>query len=168
VLGSGPGNLVLVLDAAKGAAAALIPWGYRLAMPEAAASLSRAEHEYLAIAGLVGSIIGHSFSCFTGFRGGKGVATGAGAFLVVFPVGGVIAAVVWASTAGLTRLVSLASMIAALSLPISAFVLERSPVLMGMSAVVAGFVIIRHRTNISRLMAGTELKVGQRSDVSKS
>lgn len=168
VLGSGPGNLVLALDAAKGAVAALGPWGYRLAMPEAAASLSRAGHGYLAIAGLVGAVLGHSFSCFTRFKGGKGVATGAGAFLVVFPLGGVIAAAVWAATAMLTRFVSLASMVAAVSLPISAFLLEPSPVLVGMSALVAVFVIVRHRANISRLLAGTELKIGQRTVVPKS
>ncbi|MBI4625172.1 MAG: glycerol-3-phosphate 1-O-acyltransferase PlsY [Verrucomicrobia bacterium] len=164
-LGAGLGNVVLALDAAKGAAAALAPWGYRLAARESAVALSPAEYGYLAIAGLAGAMIGHSFSCFTRFKGGKGVATGAGGFLVLFPVGTVIAAAVWAATATLTRFVSLASMIAAVSLPLSAFLLERSPVLVSMSALVAVFVIVRHRTNISRLIAGTELKIGQRRAV---
>lgn len=165
VLGSGPGNVVLALDAAKGAAAALAPWAYRLVARESAPALGQAAYGYLAIAGLVGAMIGHSFSCFTHFKGGKGVATGAGGFLVLFPVGGVIAAAIWAATATLTRFVSLASMIAAVSLPISAYFLGRSPVLVGMSALIAAFVIVRHRTNISRLLAGTELKMGQRRAV---
>src|SRR3954469_5968571 len=75
VLGSGPGNLVLFLDALKGAAATFAPWGYRLAMKNAsaqtAAPLTDVDYGYLAIAGLVGAMLGHSFSCFTRFRGGK-------------------------------------------------------------------------------------------------
>jgi glycerol-3-phosphate acyltransferase PlsY len=62
----------------------------------------------------------------------------------------------------LTRYVSLASMLAAASLPASAFFLHRSPLLIGVSAAIAAFVAIRHRANISRLLAGTESKLGQK------
>ena len=163
VLGSGPGNLVLGLDAAKGAAAAFAPWGFRLAFRAYAPALDQTGYFYLAIAGLLGAILGHSFSLFTGFRGGKGVATGAGGFAVLFLPGALIALAVFGATVALTRYVSLASILAATSLPVAAYFIGHSPVLVGVSAAVAVFVAARHRTNIARLLAGTESKLGQKA-----
>ena len=173
VLGNGPGNLVLFLDALKGAMATFAPWGYRLlaknggVVPEPA-GLDPASYGYLAIAGMLGAIVGHSVSCFTHFKGGKGVATGAGGFLVLFPLGAGIALVIFGTTLAVTRYVSLASMVGAASLPFAAFVFTRSPVLTAVSAVVAAFVILRHRANIGRLLAGTESRIGQKPASSKS
>src|SRR5687768_4556103 len=103
VLGKGPGNLVLFLDALKGAVASGLPllwfWSRN-------GILSHAD-EAVAIAGIVGAMLGHSFSCFTGFKGGKGVATGAGGFLVVFPIGMIIAIAIFGVTLMTTRYVSL-------------------------------------------------------------
>lgn len=153
VLGSGPGNLVLFLDALKGAAASGWPLFF-----------VAAEHQLaVGITGLVASILGHSFSCFTGFRGGKSVATGAGGFLMIFPVGMGIAFVVFVLTLAIFRYVSLGSMLGALALPVSALVLHRPAMLVVVSALIALFVIVRHRTNISRLLAGTESKIGQKA-----
>lgn len=173
VLGHGPGNLVLLLDALKGAVATFAPWGYRLAMKGSDSSLSLAslrseDFGYLAIAGLVGSLLGHSFSCFTGFRGGKGVATGAGGFAVLFPLGAALALVIFLTTLAISRYISLSSMLAAASLPFAAYAFTHSPVMIGVSAAVAIFVIVRHRTNIARIRAGTESKIGQKIAVSKS
>ena len=167
VLGSGPGNLVLFLDALKGAAATFAPWGYRLFMDNSAAASSAVtfnptDYGYFAIAGLVGALVGHSFSCFTRFRGGKGVATGAGGFAVLFPLGTSLAIVVWLVALAITRYASVASMLAAASLPFAAFWFPpRDPALITISAAVAIFVAVRHRTNIARLRAGTETKIGQ-------
>ena len=111
---------------------------------------------------MIGALLGHSFSCFTKFRGGKGVATGAGGFIVLFPLGAGIALVVFATALAITRYVSLASMLAAVALACAAFVFTHSAVLTIVSAAVAAFVIIRHRANISRLLAGTESKIGQK------
>lgn len=153
VLGAGPGNLVLFLDALKGAAAS--GWPLFFVPPE---------HQLaVGITGLVASILGHSFSCFTGFRGGKSVATGAGGFLMIFPVGMGIAFVVFMLTLAIFRYVSLGSMLGALALPVSALVLQRPAVLVVVSALIALFVIVRHRTNISRLLAGTESRIGQKA-----
>ncbi|HVS52277.1 MAG TPA: glycerol-3-phosphate 1-O-acyltransferase PlsY [Opitutaceae bacterium] len=160
VLGGKWGRLVFVLDALKGAAAAFAPWGYRLAARDSAPDLGREGYFYLAISGLIGALLGHSFSCFTKFRGGKGVATGAGGFAVLFPQGALIALVVWLLVVALSRYVSLASMLAAASLPVSAFFFHRQFVLVVVSAAVAGLVIARHRANIARLLAGTENKMG--------
>ena len=152
VLGHGPGNLVLVLDAAKGAVAAGWPL-LRSGMEQA---------ETVAIAGLVAAIIGHSFSCFTGFRGGKSVATAAGGFGVLFPAGMGIAVVVFGITLAVSRYVSLSSMLGAVSLVIAAFAWRHSLPLVVVAGCVAAFVILRHRTNIARLIAGTESKVGRK------
>ena len=170
VHGKGPGNLVLLLDALKGALAAGWPLMYfhfvdrtRGAANTSDAGVPADWLTWISLAGIIGALLGHSFSCFTGFKGGKGVATGAGGFLVLFPIGMAIALAVWGATAGLTRYVSLASMLGAVSLPIAALVFHRPPVLVSVSAVIALFVILRHRANISRLLAGTESKIGQKA-----
>lgn len=169
-LGSGAGNLVLFLDALKGAAATFAPWGYRLLTKNGSTpttAFADTDYGYFAIAGLAGALLGHSFSCFTSFRGGKGVATGAGGFAVLFPLGAGLAIVIWLMTLVTTRYVSLASMLAAASLPFAAFTFSHSPALIGVSAAVAFFVIIRHRSNIARLRAGTEMKIGQPKNEAK-
>src|SRR5262249_51344711 len=87
VLGPGPGNLVLFLDALKGLVAA----GWPVAWSLIQSGTVTPDFEIVAIGGMVGALLGHSFSCFTHLRGGKGVATGAGGFLVVFPIGFAVA-----------------------------------------------------------------------------
>jgi glycerol-3-phosphate acyltransferase PlsY len=166
---------VLALDVLKGAAATFAPWGYRLLLKNAAGAegappLGPTHYGYLAIAGLVGAMLGHSFSCFTSFRGGKGVATGAGGFAVLFPLGAALAIVVWLVTLAITRYASVASMLAAASLPFAAYSFSRprDPALIAVSVAVAIFVAVRHRTNIARLRAGTEMKVGQAKAEGKS
>jgi glycerol-3-phosphate acyltransferase PlsY len=178
VLGPGPGNLVLALDALKGALAA--SWALARYSPAVMTiqfdgSLAGLSSQVkgdawttVGLAGLLGALLGHSFSCFTKFRGGKGVATGAGGFIVVFPSGALIALAIWGLMAAIFRYVSAASMAAAASLPVSAWFLHAGPVMLTASAVVAVFVVIRHRANISRLMAGTESRIGQKNNVSKS
>src|SRR5687768_12346546 len=133
VLGSGPGNLVLFLDALKGAVASGIPLIWYAAREGALTQT----HEIVAITGVVSALLGHSFSCFTHFKGGKGVATGAGGFLVVFPIGMLIAIALWCASAYLTRYVSLSSMVGAVSLPITSLVMHRSTVLVSVTAVIA-------------------------------
>lgn len=170
VLGNGPGYLVFALDTAKGAAAAGWPMLYalwhELAFGNARSDLSAANS--FAVAGLVGALLGHSFSCFTGFKGGKGVATGAGGFAVLFPWGALIAVTAFALMLALTRYVSLGSIVAAATLPVSAWLLHRSNLIVGVSLAVAVFVAVRHRANISRLLAGTENKIGRASGLPKS
>ncbi len=179
VLGSGPGNIVLFLDALKGAVASA--WALlRLADGAATGTFTGALTVFgrfevrgddwimIGVMGLVGAMLGHSFSCFTGFRGGKGVATGAGGFAVVFPLGALVALVVWLAVLAVTRFVSLASMLAAISLPVTAVVQQRGAALVTTCAAVALFVILRHRANISRILAGTESKIGRKASATKS
>ena len=153
VLGNGPGALVLFLDALKGVAAA----GWPLFVYSDEIGLSTG------LSALVGAVLGHSFSCFTKFKGGKSVATGAGAFLVLFPIGAGIALVVFGITLAVWRMVSLSSMLASIALPVTAWILDRGTVLTVTCAAIAAFVIFRHRANISRILAGTENKIGRKN-----
>ena len=117
---------------------------------------------WLTAAVAVAAVLGHVFPIYLGFKGGKGVSTAAGAAMALCPLAVVIAGAVWAAVFFLSRYVSLASLAAALALPVSAW-------LMGYFQVVRffppfGFVMIlfavlafwRHRSNIVRLMNGTE------------
>ena len=161
VLGHGPGNLVLILDAAKGAlAVGLFPLVH-LVGPQYCPVDSNGML-VLKIVGLIAAILGHSFSCFTGFKGGKSVATGAGGFLVLFSLGMGIGFAIFALTLAISRYISLASMLAAVSLPFTAFAFDQPSPVISISAVIAAFVIYRHRANIARIRAGTESKVGRK------
>lgn len=177
VLGPGPGNLVFALDTLKGALAA----GWALLSYSAAnvsydldkfglslsGGIEGARWSELGVAGLVGALLGHSFSCFTKFRGGKGVATSVGGLIVLMPVVTVIAAAGWAAVFYTSRYVSLASIVAALVLVLAAFVLRLPGLLIGLAAAVAAFVIVRHRTNIVRLLNGTENRFVKKNSTSK-
>lgn len=171
-LGKGPGNLVFALDVLKGVVAVgwirlLDVWAVRTVGDEngswsmAVAGVPVLSHAAVlggAIAGLVGALLGHSFSCFTGFRGGKGVATATGGLVVLLPIATLIAAVAWVVTFFASRYVSLASIVASIVLPVSAVVLSRELPVVVVAALVGIFVIVRHRANIARLLAGTENK----------
>jgi acyl phosphate:glycerol-3-phosphate acyltransferase len=157
VLGSGPGNLVFFLDALKGAIAT--GWPLLVCSLEGPdCTCDRDQITGMAVAGLVGALLGHSFSCFTKFRGGKGVATATGGLLVLMPIALLIGAAVWIVTFYSSRYVSLASILAAIAMPIAAFFLHVQPLLLGLTVLIALLVVVRHRANIQRLMAGTESK----------
>lgn len=146
--GWGAGILALLLDAAKGATAVILARALFVETP--AADL---------VAGGM-AVLGHLYSPFLRFRGGKGVATGAGAFLVLAPfaVGG--AAMVFLLAVALTRYVSLASVLAAATLPVAAYFLGLRGGTVLLAMVVAGLVIARHRGNLARLAAGNERRLG--------
>ena len=116
-------------------------------------------HWGVAAAGLA-TIVGHNWSIFLGFRGGKGVATGLGVLVVLSWQATVVFAIVWLVTVALTRYSSLASILASAAVPVSLIVLH-APVPYQIYAFIAlAFVLWRHAANISRLVAGTELRIG--------
>jgi glycerol-3-phosphate acyltransferase PlsY len=167
VIGAQAGNTVFALDLLKGAVVAAWPLYYLWkdqaagATPEALIA-AVAQAKLLGVAGLVAALVGHSFSCFTKFRGGKGVATAAGGFLVLMPGALLVAAGVWALSFFITHYVSLASMFAVTALPVAAWGFGEVGFLVIITAIVAVFVILRHRANIGRLLKGTENKFGKR------
>lgn len=103
-----------------------------------------------------GAITGHVFSVFVGFRGGKGVATSTGVFLALAPAAVAIGAVVWAALVAVTRIVSVASITAALVLPSAIFFTQGDNAIFWLAVGLAVFVIYAHRGNIRRLLRGEE------------
>ncbi len=149
-LGYGLGAAGLLLDAAKGAVAVLVP---RAALGPQATPMIQA-----LAAALV--VLGHSFSPFLRFKGGKGVATGAGAFAVLAPQATLAAVGVFGVVVALTRIVGLGSVVAALALPVAALLFRADRAITTAAAVVGILVIARHRANIARLVRGTEHRMG--------
>ena len=166
VLGAKAGGMVLALDALKGALAAA--WSLLsytslsvtvdLEAGGGAAVISGQDWRLVGLAGVIGAVVGHSFSVFTKFKGGKGVATAAGGMLVLMPVSCLIAAAVWLVTFYTTRYVSLGSILAAAALGVTTWVRGNPLPLNIVVTLLALFVIARHRENISRLLNGTENK----------
>lgn len=117
--------------------------------------------ELLGIVAAISCVIGHSFPVWLSFKGGKGVATSMGALFGLVPFVALIGVAVWVITFEMTRYVSVASMTAALAVPISILILmplkqTGGAVLLYFSICLAALVIFRHRSNLSRLVRGTE------------
>jgi len=110
-----------------------------------------------------GALIGHLYPVWLRFKGGKGVATLLGVLIPLLPVGAVIYAVVWIGLLLILRISSVAGMIAALSAPVSAAILG-DQFLFPMLLAFALLVVWKHKTNIARLRAGTEPKVGKKTE----
>ncbi len=110
----------------------------------------------------IAAILGHTFPIYLGFRGGKGVATGAGVLLALSPWAFVAAGLVWFLVTWLVGYVSLASMLAAATAAVVVWLTPATLLLRGILAVTAVLIIARHHSNIRRLIQGQEPKVGWR------
>lgn len=148
--GKTAGNLCFILDASKGFAATAFPlyahfFGIEFSEPQA-----------LAYVGLVAAIVGHSFSVFIKFRGGKGVAVTIGGLLAIMWAAILVALVLWVVVFYSTRYVSLASIAMALALPVAAAFLYPTGVHTYIAIAIAAVIVVRHRSNIVRLIKGTE------------
>lgn len=111
------------------------------------------------VLGGVFAIIGHSWSFFLRFKGGKGVATGLGVILSLMPVPALLIFAVWFVIVKITGYVSLGSIVGAALVPIFAWIFGEPRATIGFGFIAAFFVIYRHKENIQRLMAGTESKI---------
>lgn len=171
--GKRAGNLVFALDVLKGALAAgwallaltgtTVDYDFEGWAGLGAGRIAGDDWRLIGLAGVVSAVLGHSFSIFTKFKGGKGVATAAGGVLVLVPISCLIGAVVWIVTFYATRYVSLGSILAAAVVPAASW-LRGNPVYLNVVVTVLGlFVIIRHRDNIKRLLAGTESKFAKKT-----
>jgi len=162
VLGKKWGYGVFLADALKGfVAVRLAAW---------AVGRTPGAHEYaefFAILAAAACVAGHSFPVWLGFRGGKGVATSAGALFGIMPVAIILIFLLWAAVFWTTRYVSLASIAAAAALPFVVAVMMRlnytqGIVLFYFSLAMAALVVWRHRSNISRLLNGTEQRFARK------
>ena len=164
VLGKGPGNLVFALDALKGFVGAGLPTlvGYVIAT-QGIDFIIQGDAFIHGVAGFVGTLLGHCFSCFLKFKGGKGVASTIGGLLVLLPVPILIGAAIWGLVFTLSRYVSLASIALGVSLPLSCFFLKHGQSQFWFAAAIAAFNVWTHRSNIGRLLAGTESRFAKKA-----
>ncbi len=154
VLGAKLGILTLVLDIGKGSIPVILALIMRADLIENVANISNIDVILIGVS----AIIGHSFSIFMKFKGGKAVATTVGVFIVLVPKALLLAAVVFFAVFLLTRYVSLSSMIGAVSLPIFIYLLYGNIPYIIFGGIIAILIIIRHKSNIERLINGTETK----------
>jgi glycerol-3-phosphate acyltransferase PlsY len=143
------GMLVAALDIAKGAASVLL--AFRLS-PEAAAP---------AAAGLA-AIVGHVYPVWLRFRGGKGVATACGVFLVLAPFAVIPAMMLFVLTVWATKYVSVGSVLASLALPAIAYATDGPGPTVIAACAAAALIVFRHHSNLTRLFEGTERRLGRR------
>lgn len=145
-LGKGPGAVVFLLDFLKGFLGvyiAMLLVGTPLAM----------------VIGGIAAILGHSASVFLQFKGGKGVATGLGVIAMLMPAVTGIVFFAWLGIVFVTRYVSLGSIVGAALVPIFAFLFAYPTEYLAFGVLAAVLVIVRHHTNITRLLNGTESKI---------
>ena len=162
--GKGLGAATFALDVIKGAAAVALA---ALIAPQMANGLAPRTVEALAA---VVAVLGHMFPIWLRFRGGKGVATGFGVFLVAAPWAALAAITVFIIVLMLTRYVSLASILGAGSFPIFAYFLvhgDKPAFFIAAQIIVASLIILKHHANIRRLLTGTENRFGSRAQERK-
>jgi len=148
--GKALGILVAALDVAKGAAAVAL------------VRTVTADPRYAAAAGLA-AVVGHVFPLYYGFRGGKGVATAIGAFLMLEPLACLVCVAVFVVVVATTRYVSLGSVVAMVLLPpVSGVVFHAQQAVVVAAAAVAILIVLKHRTNLKRLAQGRERKLGSK------
>ena len=154
-LGTGPALLVFFFDTAKGLAAVLLCKGIGL-------------NPWWVVVGSMLSVLGHSFSVFLRFKGGKGVATSLGVIIGLDPVIAGTAFVGWGLVALITRYISVASILASVSVPLQMFLWEARGVETAykvLAAAAALMIVLKHTSNIKRLAAGTESRIGRKVSV---
>jgi glycerol-3-phosphate acyltransferase PlsY len=152
----GLGAVTFLLDAAKGFIAVLFAW--QLALHTHQAQL---QAQNLAATAAVCAILGHIYTVWLRFKGGKGVATGFGVFLGIAPLSALVALIAFILVFAISRYVSLASIVAAIVFPVAALVRHHEPLTPLMIAVVIVLpllIIVKHHANIRRLLAGTEYR----------
>lgn len=158
VMGKKYGILVFILDMMKGFLPVLI-FDY--------VTSGQSRSLYTILCG-VGVILGHTFPVFLGFKGGKAAATGCGVFLWLAPLPLFISIAAWLLTTFISRYVSLGSMVSTVVLIISIILLNNEPFGSGLSLTlfsifISLFLIFRHKSNIKRIINGTENKIGRKT-----
>ena len=157
-LGKPAGIFVLLVDGLKGWLAVVLwsRWAATIFWPTA----DPQNHEWLAVCAGMAAVLGHNYTCWLHFKGGKGIATSAGVLLALVPWSLLIIFAGWLVIFALTRYVSLASICAAFALPFAAWVTGASATMICIVAALGALAIYKHKTNIQRLINGTENRIG--------
>ena len=162
VLGKPAGIFVLLMDAAKGFA------GVWLAAVLAKQFQTDANIETLRVIAGIGAVLGHNYTCWLKFKGGKGIATTAGVYLALAPWALLVALVVFILALLLTKYVSVGSIAAAIALPITVWVMTPNNLFLCLVTTALGVLAVwKHKGNIQRLMAGTENRLGKKPEGAK-
>ncbi len=149
-LGPVAGGIVFALDVGKGVVGPLL--GKWLA-PDLEIGIAACG---------IAAVLGHTFSPFLGFKGGKGIATSLGALLGLMPIVGVLIFVVWGVVLGLTRMISAASIVACIALPILALLFHAPAPYFVVALLMSVVAFTKHIPNLKRIKAGVEPRVGQK------
>lgn len=147
--------IVLIVDISKGFIPVYLALWIEGSNPEL---LPKLVPNIVAVLAAASAIFGHSKSVFLNFTGGKSAATGIGTLFALHPLGAAITLAVWLAVLFSTKIVSLASITAAVACPIAMFLLNAKGAILGYSVVAFLYVTIRHKSNIKRLLDGTESK----------
>ena len=166
ILGKPAGILVLVADGFKGwVACGWLP-GYALPFIEVRPGDAGEFQAVLAIVCGVAAVLGHNYSCWLKFKGGKGIATSAGVLAALVPWALIIILSLWIIFFVLTRYVSIGSLVASFTLPFASWFTTHSTLLTVVTGAMGALAIYKHRANIQRLLNGTESRVsfGRKED----
>jgi acyl phosphate:glycerol-3-phosphate acyltransferase len=164
ILGKAAGIFVLLADAAKGWVAVFVV--ARLVAGWFCPEAGPTALEWFALCAGIAAILGHNYTCWLHFKGGKGIATSAGVLVALVPVPLLIVLAVWISVFALSRYVSLASISAAFTLPFAAWTFGESRTIIVVTAALAALAIYKHKANIQRLLNGTENRIGAKRGLS--
>ena len=168
ILGKPAGIFVLLVDALKGFAAVVLVPGLVLKLPHTTVTSAVELEIYFAIlerltiiAG-ISAILGHNYTCWLKFKGGKGIATTAGVLIALTPVAFLIVLSIFILVAVTTRYISLASIIACFCLPFAVWILHGNNTMIVITAIFGALGIYKHKANIKRLLNGTENRFGKK------
>jgi glycerol-3-phosphate acyltransferase PlsY len=168
VLGKPAGIVVLLLDAFKGwgACALLAPFIFHLCQTHSPGTGNLAgEPPALPVIAGVCAVLGHNYTCWLRFKGGKGIATTAGAYIALAPWPLLFALIVFILAVALTRYISVGSMAAAAALPVAVWIMMPHNLLLGVvTSALGAMAIYKHKSNIQRLIAGTENRFGRKKE----
>ena len=178
VLGKPAGILVLLADAAKGFGACFLGVliyncyfnrfsGLHSTSDFIPLPLQEGMEHFAVIAGIF-AVLGHNYTCWLKFKGGKGIATTAGVYLALAPWALLVGLVVFIFVVALTKYVSVGSIAAAIALPATVWIMSSQNLFLCLVTTALGaLAIYKHKSNIQRLMAGTENRLGKKSEVAK-
>jgi glycerol-3-phosphate acyltransferase PlsY len=162
VLGKPAGIFVLFMDVLKGYAAV---WLCATLLKQ---FCPNADVERLRIVAGIGAVMGHNYTCWLRFKGGKGIATTAGVYIALAPWPLLIALGVFILAVVLTRYISVGSIAAAVALPAAVWIMPPHDILLGVVTTALGaLAIYKHNSNLQRLIAGTENRFGKKSEAAK-